>query len=59
MEFYSVAQTANKLGLCEETVRRWAKSGKIPNERKGRKYRFLKKLIDNFYIPKEVLDDMQ
>ncbi len=54
MEYYNVEQAASKLGLCRETVRRWARVGKIPNERKGRKFRFSKNIIDNFYVPQEV-----
>lgn len=57
MEYYNVEQAANKLGLCRETVRRWARVRKIPNERKGRKFRFSKHIIDNFYVPQEVLNN--
>ena len=44
-EFYTAEELAEKLGMTAQTVKIWAREGRIPSHKFGNQYRFDKKKI--------------
>ena len=45
-EYYSAEQVAEKIGHTSQTVKIWAREGRIPSYKPGNKYLFDKKEIE-------------
>jgi excisionase family DNA binding protein len=51
--FFNVKEIATYLGLSEDTIRAWVKTGKIPFSKLGRSVRFDLRRIDQWLKKKE------
>ena len=47
-EFYDAEEVAEKMGYTAQTVKIWAREGKIPSIKPGKKYLFHKKITDKW-----------
>jgi excisionase family DNA binding protein len=51
IKFYTVAETAEALGITSQTVRAWIKEGKLKSQRIGRPILITEKNIREFLKP--------
>jgi excisionase family DNA binding protein len=49
-KFYTIEEMERVLGKDPTTIRKWAKLGKIPAQKVGRKYRFLRGEIERWLL---------
>lgn len=52
-DYLTATETARRLGVCDETIRRWIRLGRLPARKLGFQYFILKKDVEEFAQAKE------